>query len=107
MCFIYQLLHSLKTKIYGLGSRAEFLKANKDAAAMKLSEGEAEVYYSFQNEAPPIFGGSKTDKSYISSLLSFIKGSYCHSQRVMGFDFEKFMVWVRMDVMEAIWQQYS
>ena len=49
----------------------------------------------------------KNDKLDISSLSSFSKWRYHHSQRGMGFDFEKLMVWVRTEVMEATRQQYS
>ena len=96
VCCIYQLLNDLKTKIHGSG-----------AAAINLQQGETVVYYSFQNKSLPIFGGAKTDKSDIFSLSSFSKWRDSHIQRGMGFDFEKFMVWVRTDVMETIRQQYS
>ena len=46
---IYQLLKALKTKIDSYGLSADFLKAKKDVAAINLLEGEAAIYYSFQN----------------------------------------------------------
>ncbi len=52
----------------GVGSVADYLKKKKDAIGVKLSEDEALVTYSFQDTAPPMFGGTKTDKSSIQSL---------------------------------------
>ena len=81
VCCIYQLLNDPKTKIDGLGSSAEFLKSNKDTGSINLSKGEAEVYYSYQSKAPPIFGGAKTCKFIFPACCHLASGGIITSRK--------------------------
>ena len=84
VCCIYQLLNAPKTKIYDLGSSSDFLKEKKDAASIKLSEGEATVYYSFQNKAPPIFGATKMTSHIFPAFFYLESGGIVISRGEWG-----------------------
>ena len=78
------------------------MKRKKDAKSVELSENEAMVVYSFLGEAPPIFGGDKSEKSDIHLLSSYSKWRIKGKQSGLGYEIQNKLKGVEREVKQLI-----
>ena len=101
-CDVYNVLIRIQAKIEGAGEVGDFLKRKKDAKSVELSENEAMVVYSFLGEAPPIFGGDKSEKSDIQLLSAYTKWRIKGKQSGLGYEIQNKLKGVEREVKQLI-----
>ena len=101
-CDVYNVLIRVQSKIDGAGEVGDYLKRKKDAKSVELSENEAIVIYSFLDEAPPLFGGDKSEKSDIHSLPSYVKWRNKGKQSGLGYELQYKLKGVEREVKQLI-----
>ena len=101
-CDVYNVLIRIQAKIDGAGEVGDFLKRRKDARSVELSENEAIVLYSFLDEAPPMFGGDKSEKTDIQSLPTYGKWRNKAKQSGLGYEVQTKMKSVEREIKELI-----
>lgn len=101
-CDVYNVLIRIQAKIDGSGPVGDVLKRRKDARSVELSDNEAIVFYSFVNEAPPMLGGDKSDKSDIHALPTYVKWRNKAKQSGLGFEIQNKMKVVEREIKELI-----
>ncbi len=106
-CDVYNILIRVSAGITGAGSLSNYTKRQKDASSIGQSEDETVVNYSFQDTAPPIFAGAKSDKSEIEGIVKPEDWKNKSMMSGVGFEIERRVQGVRETVLSTITQNYS
>ena len=106
-CDVYTLFVRIQKCIEGVESVADYLKKKKDAMGVKLSEDEAFVLYGFQDTAPPIFGGVKTEKTAIALLASYAKWRVRSQNTGLAFTIENELQQIEDTIRSIIYTNYQ
>ncbi len=107
VCDVYNILIRISAGITGAGSLSDYTKRQKDASSIGQSEDETVVNYSFQDTAPPLFAGVKSDKSEIEGIVKPEDWKNKSLMSGIGYEIERRVQGVRETILSTITQNYS
>ncbi len=103
---VYSLLIRIQAAVQGAGTISDFVKKRKDAKSINLSEDEALVLFSFQASVPPLFGGTKSDKSDIELLQKYSDWRDKGTQSGLGYEIDSRLTSITSAVRSIISLKY-
>ncbi len=103
---VYSLLIRIQAAVQGAGTISDFVKKRKDAKSINLSEDEALVLFSFQASVPPLFGGTKSDKSDIELLQKYLDWRDKGTQSGLGYEIDSRLTSITSAVRSIISLKY-